>query len=184
MGLVEMSADTGTSCVATETPHHFRLGNGTVHRLFDTGGGQQRSRWREVYCSEGLEVGDPGLEKICVLFLEQVGLTHASGPECPEQWKRQALIPVTYRVPILARLALNLILVLAWAKSHQWMCMQNVGKRSGHGRACHWGFLLRGRLGAVTPRASIGSRKVVSRRAILRGPEAGLGEMVLGRKLA
>src|SRR5882757_1874576 len=72
MALVEMSADARAGRMATETPHHFRLGNGTVHGLFNPGGRQQRARWREVDCSESLKVRDPRLEKICVRFLEQV----------------------------------------------------------------------------------------------------------------
>ena len=66
MALVEMSADARAGRMATETPHHLRLGNGTVHSFFNAGGRQQRARWREVDCSEGFEVGDPGFEKICI----------------------------------------------------------------------------------------------------------------------
>jgi hypothetical protein len=170
--------------MATKTAHHFPLGNGTVHSFFNARGREQSAPRREVDSSKLLEVRDPGFKKIGVLFLEQVRLTHASGPECPEQWKRQAPIPITHQVPALALSGLDPIFILAWAKDHRWMQIENVGKGSGHGGACHWRFLLRGGLDAVTPRASVGSHKIVSRGVVLRGPEAGLSEMVLGRELA
>jgi hypothetical protein len=185
MALVEMSSDARAGRMTTETPHHLRLGNGTVHSLFDPGGRQQRARWREVDGSKGFEVRDPGLEKICIRFLEQIRLTHAPSPECPEQWKRQALIPITHRIAALTtRSAVNPILILARAKGHQRMRMQNVGKRSRHRGVCHRSFFLRGDLDAVTPRASVGSGKIVSRSDVLRRPEPRLGEVVLRRELA
>ncbi len=46
------------------------------------------------------------------------------------------------------------------------------------------GFLLRGCLEAVTPGASVGACKTISRRIVLRGPEPRLVEVVLRRELA
>ena len=71
MALVEMSADARAGRMATETPHHFRLGNRTVHCFFDTRGRQQRTRWREVDGSKGFEVGDSRFEKIVASLAPQ-----------------------------------------------------------------------------------------------------------------
>src|SRR5437868_3712954 len=141
--LVEAPSDAGTCCMATETSHHFSLRNGTFHSFFNTGRREQSARWRKIDGSKCFEVRDPGFKEITVLFLEQVGLTHASGTECPEQWKRQALFPITHRVPARAPSGLDLILVLARFKDHQWMRTQNVGKGGEHRSPCHGGFLLR-----------------------------------------
>lgn len=62
--------------------------------------------------------------------------------------------------------------------------MQYVGKRSGHGGACHRSFLLSGSLDAVTSCARFRSDKIVSRSNVLSRPESWFGKMVLCRQLA
>jgi hypothetical protein len=70
VSLVEASADARTRCVAAETPHHFPVGNWTIHRFFNARWREQSARRREVDRSKLLEIGDPGFKKISTLFLK------------------------------------------------------------------------------------------------------------------
>src|SRR5437868_4913814 len=98
VSLVETSADAGTCRMTTETPHHFRRGNGAFHSFFNVRGREQSPRWRKVDTSELLKVSHPGFKKICILLFEQIRLAHAARSKGPKQWKRHALIATTNRV--------------------------------------------------------------------------------------
>lgn len=181
--LVKLASDVGSGGVAGEAALNFRGFYRAVHGFLKILRGGQRTIGGEVKGFERVEIGDARFVEFSVVFLEQIGLTDAVGSEGPKEVGGQGAGTVSDGVDAVAGGTLNLVVVFVEAEIQGGVGAKNVGIACVHGGAAHCRSGLLGNNCRVAGSAGVGPYKLIAESGVLRRPESGLGEMVVGGKL-